>query len=1306
MALTRAQLLAGDSSQGDVLLGQVQAVKEGAGIFIDTDGTISVDVSGINSVVKTNNNSAYNGYIWPNSPGGVNTFLKTDGTGILGWVDLTTQFVALNASNAYNSYIWPNSDGSAGNLLSTDGSGNLSWVSGGFVALNQAGAYNSYVWPLAAPTGDLFLKTDAAGALSWATAGVIVDSSAPTSPTEGMLWFDCSTGTLNTYESCTTGFGQWTPASQPGLPVIPASTLLSPPAASGSGTLADPYIFSTTTVGAGSGGVIVTSATITGLAPNQYVPIVDLSAAVNGGRFTASNYYANGLGTLQFDLIFTDNPVSPPSTTYTANIRVGYSSVYINAPVNVTAALVINNPGTITGTPQPNEDLTYNVGSASGGTPTYTYSWDWLLGSDASVLQTGGTAYTIPSSILGDTVYVALTVDDSGGLSDTAFTSPTAPIARPPFPNPTPPTIPTTTTGTNTFTWDGASTTLEATGCLEFQVNGAGFDQGPTAVDPADTVQTRWISSPSCAGATNGVTITGALEDADYSAGSSITIDRLPATFTINSVNTNPNQVVTSAPVTPSGYNSTGYVTGIIDTAGATNLLASVGGGTFVSVPASGNTLPINPGQTLEVRFTVGSTPISYSSTINIGEGSSFTSAIFTAAASAYPALTQNTASSISGTANVGQTLTMVPGTASGGFGTVSYTYRWEVSDDGVSGWSTISGATTTSYLLTSSEGNKYVRGVTVATDSATPVQTLNLPSNVLGPVQVNVAPVVDSVSIGTRTPGGSRFTSQTFPLTVSISQDGVPASTKGMKAYVDGTLVTKATTAAITNVGSLGTVLTSPSAWTTVSENYNLYYFQARGNNKWWLFYFDPGNPSTPRDASIRLAYKTGINNPSDTTLATWTDMKNTTLSPNDSTASLIGYGEEWALWWFRDNGNNPRICRATSGGTSFVEDQPGNVKIFANTGRATVSTCLFGQTSGSSLNSWIQRYVNGVFSASSTTQAALFYSGSGGGSVANTAAIYKTSQIWVAANFRSNGDSNYYEVSTNDGVSFTSITSLGYPSVPVSSPNAIYEIGGELWLVKYADLKAYITSDFQNWRQQTIGLNSKTGTLGGYYGWGFWDGPRFMVGSGSYDSWVCLDGVNWSQIYSNATAQQGPSWSTVTPTGQDYNIKPCITSPGPFGSMAIATNPQTTITFSSNQSLNNFSPTENITELNSDGSAGDATGQVVSTNTGTNTMVLANASGTFTIGSFLQGPLKTISNTRLYLTLNNTGNVTNMQSADPGFLTQTGTPSQLVFPATFPSGQTPDTELPAGTSLTVAVNATNASGTSSAVSSPVTPT
>jgi hypothetical protein len=45
MPITRAQYLSGDGNQGDVLAGEVQAVKAGYGIIIDFDGTISIDLS-------------------------------------------------------------------------------------------------------------------------------------------------------------------------------------------------------------------------------------------------------------------------------------------------------------------------------------------------------------------------------------------------------------------------------------------------------------------------------------------------------------------------------------------------------------------------------------------------------------------------------------------------------------------------------------------------------------------------------------------------------------------------------------------------------------------------------------------------------------------------------------------------------------------------------------------------------------------------------------------------------------------------------------------------------------------------------------------------------------------------------------------------------------------------------------------------------------------------------------------------------------------------------------------------------------
>jgi hypothetical protein len=71
----------GDSGQGPLLPNQVQGVKKGAGVYIGTDGTISFEASSAIGVVKTNNNSAYNSYVWPNAAPPTNSFLVANASG-------------------------------------------------------------------------------------------------------------------------------------------------------------------------------------------------------------------------------------------------------------------------------------------------------------------------------------------------------------------------------------------------------------------------------------------------------------------------------------------------------------------------------------------------------------------------------------------------------------------------------------------------------------------------------------------------------------------------------------------------------------------------------------------------------------------------------------------------------------------------------------------------------------------------------------------------------------------------------------------------------------------------------------------------------------------------------------------------------------------------------------------------------------------------------------------------------------------------------------------------------------------------
>lgn len=78
------------------------------------------------------------------------------------------------------------------------------------------------------------------------------------------------------------------------------------------------------------------------------------------------------------------------------------------------------------------------------------------------------------------------------------------------------------------------------------------------------------------------------------------------------------------------------------------------------------------------------------------------------------PTITTNP--TISGTAKVGQTLTATAGDTTGTPPPTS-TFQWQRSDNGTSGWSDISGATGTTYVLVSADETKYLRVEQTATN-------------------------------------------------------------------------------------------------------------------------------------------------------------------------------------------------------------------------------------------------------------------------------------------------------------------------------------------------------------------------------------------------------------------------------------------------------------------------------------------------------------------------------------------------------------------------------------------------------------
>jgi len=111
---------------------------------------------------------------------------------------------------------------------------------------------------------------------------------------------------------------------------------------------------------------------------------------------------------------------------------------------------------------------------------------------------------------------------------------------------------------------------------------------------------------------------------------------------------------------------------------------------------------------------------------------------------------------------------------------------------------------------------------------------------------------------------------------------------------------------------------------------------------------------------------------------------------------------------------------------------------------------------------------------------------------------------------------------------------------------------------------------------------------------------------------------------------------------------------------------------------------------------------------NTSNSTMEVSDM-GTFEVGGNVMGTSYVAApTTQMYPVMSTSGTITDLTSVDPGYTTMSSNSvtQSITFPATFPSGQTPDNEMPAGTSITVDVKAQNSSGYDTHSSNTVTPT
>jgi hypothetical protein len=150
------------------------------------------------------------------------------------------------------------------------------------------------------------------------------------------------------------------------------------------------------------------------------------------------------------------------------------------------------------------------------------------------------------------------------------------------------------------------------------------------------------------------------------------------------------------------------------------------------------------------------------------------------------------------------------------------------------------------------------------------------------------------------------------------------------------------------------------------------------------------------------------------------------------------------------------------------------------------------------------------------------------------------------------------------------------------------------------------------------------------------------------------------------------------------------------------------TKLTFNAGTDLTAFANGDAITEV---GNGDNGKGAVREVSSDGLSLILSSVATGWDIGSAVKGPLKAAGpNVKLYCKLNAAGAVSDLQSVDPGFTawTPAGTgpyTGTVTWPALLPSGNAPDADLPAGTTITVEVEASNTAGTDTATSNTITP-
>ncbi len=437
-------------------------------------------------------------------------------------------------------------------------------------------------------------------------------------------------------------------------------------------------------------------------------------------------------------------PVSK-STSMTANASASSWTNYIGglvtfaASASPTLALLPVPPvntarPTIGGTPREGSALTADPGSWTGSPTSYTYQWQDCDGLLCSNISGGtGSSYTLQASDLGKTIDVVVTAANAGG-STSAVSGQTSTVQTPPPPaNTTLPTITGSARQGQTLT---ASTGSWSNSPSSYAYQWQDCSSSSSCSNVSGATSSSYVLQSSDVGKTIDVVVTATNAGGSTvatSAQTSTVEPPAPADTAAPAVSGTAQQGQTLTASTGSWSNSPSSYAYQWQDCSSSSSCSNVSGATSSSYVLQSSDV----GKTIDVVVTA----------TNAGGSTVATSAQTSTVEPPAPADTA--APAVSGTAQQGQTLTASTGSWSNS--PSSYAYQWQDCSSS-SSCSNVSGATSSSYVLQSSDVGKTIDVVVTAKNgggsgSATSAQTGTVQPPAASPPVNTAAPAVSGTA-------------------------------------------------------------------------------------------------------------------------------------------------------------------------------------------------------------------------------------------------------------------------------------------------------------------------------------------------------------------------------------------------------------------------------------------------------------------------------------------------------------------------------------------------------------------------------